>query len=161
MVVHSKKILINKILRPLTHSSSFFYDHQHDFNNFAIITMIKGARATDRRSGDRSWQVWRQYPYSFEQHSLDTKTTRQTKYMIVWTIFISLSDPTPCGTDGACSREGPNGGVLGESKFGATPCICRVATGHILPHNFAAKETMVITGDDQHNNIKGQEGGRH
>jgi hypothetical protein len=51
--------------------------------------LIKGARTTDRRSGDRSWQVWRQFPYSLEQHSLDTKTTRQTKYMIVRTSFIN------------------------------------------------------------------------
>jgi hypothetical protein len=92
-------------------------------------------RRTDGRAIDRGkWTV----SILFSNYSLDTKTTRQTKYMIVRTSFISLSDPTPCGTDGACSREGPNGGVLGESKFGATPCICRVATGHILPHNFAA-----------------------
>jgi hypothetical protein len=39
------------------------------------------------------------------------------------------------------------------SEFGATSCICRVATRHIsLPHN-VPKDTMVITGEDQHNSI--------
>jgi hypothetical protein len=33
--------------------------------------------------------------------------------------------------------------------------FCRVATGHIsLPH-YLAKETMVITGEEQHNNGEG------
>jgi hypothetical protein len=82
--------------------------------------------------------------------------------MIIRTSFISLSDPTPGETDGACSGEKTKRGSMAESledrkfskvwEFGATPAICRVATRHISCPITLGKETMVIPEEDGHNN---------